>query len=187
MIKKIADGVWKCSAGSNVYFLDFDEKIVIDTGKRSESHILKQFLGKVIDFDEVQKVVFTHFHHDHIGNFDLFKNAGLFASRDEIDSFRKDPSGTVLRDDIAEKFMAAELKPIENLPGLEAISTPGHTRGSICLWYPKERILFSGDTLFHNRHVGRTDLATSVPEKMQESLNLLTKYNFRILCPGHDY
>jgi glyoxylase-like metal-dependent hydrolase (beta-lactamase superfamily II) len=37
------------------------------------------------------------------------------------------------------------------------IHTPGHSPGSICLFFPEERLLFSGDTLFAGS-VGRTDL-----------------------------
>ncbi|TFG65341.1 MAG: MBL fold metallo-hydrolase [Spirochaetales bacterium] len=40
---------------------------------------------------------------------------------------------------------------------LKILHTPGHTRGSICLYVPEEGILFSGDTLFQEG-IGRTDL-----------------------------
>ncbi len=37
------------------------------------------------------------------------------------------------------------------------VHTPGHSPGSTCLWFPRERIVFTGDTLFSGS-VGRTDL-----------------------------
>ncbi|MCP3682972.1 MAG: MBL fold metallo-hydrolase [bacterium] len=186
MIKKISDGIWKVPADSNLYFLDFDEKIIIDTGRRANISMIKQFLGKVVDFDKIQKVVFTHLHADHTGNFDLFKNAEFFASEKEIECFKRDPNGTVLDEEVALKLKEIELKPLEKIDGLEIIETPGHTAGSICLWKADEKLLFSGDTIF-KAGVGRTDLPTSVPEEMQKSINKLVGYNFRILCPGHDY
>ena len=187
MIEKISDNVWKCKADSNVYFLKLDENIIIDTGRRKNRNTLQMFLSKLVDFSSVKKVIFTHLHHDHIGNFDLFSNAEFFASRKEIDDFKKDPEGTVVNEDMVKKFNV-DLKSLEKeICGLEVIETPGHTRGSICLWYAEKGILFSGDTLFKKKQVGRTDLATSAPEELNNSIVKLVGYNFKILCPGHEY
>lgn len=190
MIKKISERVWKLFSDSNVYFLDLEKKIIIDTSKRENRRELELFLKKVIDFDKVDYVIFTHLHHDHVGNFDLFKNARFFASSEEILDFMKTPEKAVLREDIAKMLKNINLEPVEELDlkkfGLELIKTPGHTNGSICLWYNNEKILFSGDTIFKNS-LGRTDLPTSNPEKMKLSTIKLVKCNFRILCSGHDY
>jgi glyoxylase-like metal-dependent hydrolase (beta-lactamase superfamily II) len=40
------------------------------------------------------------------------------------------------------------------------IHTPGHSPGSVCLWFPREKVVFTGDTLFAGS-VGRTDLHRS--------------------------
>ncbi len=186
MIKKVCENIWTVESDSNAYFLDLNEKIMIDAGRRANRKVLEQFLSKVVDFDGVQKVIFTHLHFDHIGNFDLFPNAEFFASEEEISCFEKDAAATTLNADMAEKIKRSGIKlnALGYIDGLEIIKTPGHTAGSICLWYPKEKVLFSGDTLLKGA-VGRTDLPTSSPEKMQDSLNKLVSYNFRILCPGH--
>ena len=186
MIKKIVPGIWKLNVDSNIYFLE-DKKIIIDSGPRAYRKDVEMFLSKVVDFDKVEKVLFTHLHADHIGNFDLFSKAEFFASKEEIESFKKDPVGTVLMEDIAEKFKKAELKELKDFGDLKIIKTPGHTKGSVCIFYEKERVLFSGDTLFFNKNIGRTDLPTSAEGEMQNSLNKLAELSFRILAPGHDY
>lgn len=185
MIEKISDNIWKVPSEGNVYFLDFDKKIIIDTSARANRDFIEESLREVVEPDKIDRVIFTHLHADHSGNFDLFPNADFFASEEEIEDFKKNPGGATLDPVVAERF-DVEVKPIKDSNGLEIIKTPGHTRGSISIWYAREGILFSGDTLFKNGY-GRLDLPTSVPGKMEESLNKLSKYNFKILCPGHDY
>ena len=188
IIEKVCPDIWKLRAESNIYFLDFDKKIIIDTGDRAERLLIKQFLSKVVDLKKVDFVIFTHLHYDHIGNFDIFENCMYYASKESIEDFKRMPESAVLQRDMAERFKAVNLNPLPGIfGGLRVIHTPGHTRGSVCLWYEKEKVLFSGDTLFFNRNLGRTDLPTSVPGKMQESVTKLVEFNYKILCPGHDY
>lgn len=186
MIKKIAAGIWKLNVDSNIYLIE-DKKIVIDTGPRAYRRDVELFLSKVIDFNNVERVLFTHLHADHIGNFDLFPKAEFFASEEAIESFKKDPIGTVLMEDIADKFKKVEIKELKDFDSFRIIETPGHTKGSVCIFYMPKKILFSGDTLFFNKNIGRTDLPTSMEEEMQSSLNKLAELNFKILAPGHDY
>ena len=185
-VEKISDNIWKFKTDGNCYFLNFDDKIMIDTGRREHRTILDQFLPKMIRFDEIQKVIFTHLHYDHIGNFDLFKNAEFFASEESISDLKNNGVAAILNEEMAEKF-DVELKPVRDMNGLKVIKTPGHTNGAICLWYEKELVLFSGDTMFFNKKLGRTDLPLSDPDKMKETVMKLMDYNFRTLCPGHEY
>ncbi|MEJ2068343.1 MAG: MBL fold metallo-hydrolase, partial [Deltaproteobacteria bacterium] len=68
---------------------------------------------------------------------------------------------------------------------LRVIHTPGHTRGSICLY--GEGNLFTGDTLFVGA-VGRTDLRGGSSKILQDSLaKLLTLPPETRVWPGHDY
>lgn len=57
------------------------------------------------------------------------------------------------------------------LPGSawRVIHTPGHSRGSICLYEEKEGLLVSGDTLFRDG-VGRTDGPDASLEELRESI-----------------
>lgn len=57
---------------------------------------------------------------------------------------------------------------------LEVFETPGHTPGSIALLNRKEKILFSGDTLFENG-IGRTDFSYSNFKQIQNSLAKLNE------------
>jgi glyoxylase-like metal-dependent hydrolase (beta-lactamase superfamily II) len=66
------------------------------------------------------------------------------------------------------------------------IHTPGHTEGSICLYFPAEKKLIAGDTLFAGS-IGRTDLPGGSFEKIMRSLHdkLLTLPDETTVTPGH--
>ncbi len=185
MVVKIASNIYKVNVDSNVYFLDFDEKIIIDTGPRKHRKELKQELETLVPLEKIQKVIFTHLHYDHTGNFDLFPKAKFYASAAEIDYFEKHKAKALLDPLLSLKFNI-KLQPLHDMNGLKVIETPGHTFGSVSLLYEKEKILFSGDTLFANG-IGRTDLPNSAPGKIEQSLGRLNKTKYKILCPGHDY
>ena len=67
---------------------------------------------------------------------------------------------------------------------LKIISTPGHTKDSICLL--GEGFIFTGDTLFEDGH-GRTDFPGGSQQEMEESLEKLNKIikPGMIVYPGH--
>ena len=185
MIKEIAPKVWKLNVDSNVYFLDFKEKIVIDTGPSAYKAVVKEELGKVVSLDKVDRVIFTHLHYDHSGNFDLFPNAKFYASKGEIALFNKSKLKTVLHPFFARRFNV-RLHVLKDGLGLKIIPTPGHTKGSVCLYYAKAGVLFSGDTLFFNGF-GRIDFPFSDPGRMEESLEKIKGIKYKVLAPGHDY
>jgi glyoxylase-like metal-dependent hydrolase (beta-lactamase superfamily II) len=177
---KIAEGIYKISADSNVYLIE-ELAMVIDTGDPLNREIVRQGISAVMPLSEIKRVVFTHMHYDHIGNNSLFENAVFYASKESIEDYNSDPMGTVLKD-------IKIIKPLIIIDQIDAdirvISCPGHTRGSIVVFY--KDVLFSGDTLFNRGH-GRTDLPTSEPDKIEKSLRCLELIEYKRLCPGHDY
>jgi hydroxyacylglutathione hydrolase len=64
--------------------------------------------------------------------------------------------------------------------------TPGHTEGSVCLYFPAEKKLVAGDTLFAGS-IGRTDLPGGSFEKIMRSLHgtVLGLPDDTIVIPGH--
>lgn len=86
----------------------------------------------------------------------------------------------------------AEAFPIEGLggsglevSGLEVIETPGHTPGSVCLYWPEDKVLLSGDTLFRMGY-GRTDLPGGDTAQLIASLEKLFALPAEVqVYPGH--
>ncbi|MBI3986618.1 MAG: MBL fold metallo-hydrolase [Lentisphaerae bacterium] len=71
--------------------------------------------------------------------------------------------------------------------GLEyrALFTPGHSPGGVCYYFPTDKTLFSGDTLFQGT-VGRTDLPGGDARTLSRSLQVLAGLppDTRVF-PGH--
>jgi len=66
------------------------------------------------------------------------------------------------------------------------LHTPGHTEGSICLYFEAEKKLIAGDTLFAGS-IGRTDLPGGSMQKIMRSLHdtVLALPDETVVIPGH--
>ena len=87
----------------------------------------------------------------------------------------------------AEPFPIASLRAAEKSfrPDFEIIETPGHTPGSVCLYWSKEKVLISGDTLFRMGY-GRTDLPGGDIGQLIDSLGQLFTLPPDVkVYPGH--
>ena len=137
-----------------------------------------------------------HSHFDHFYGLKDFENLGnipLFMSEEDFVCL-SDPKKNASFD-LAEPFsLDKDVNPYflededETKAGpfeFEAIATPFHTKGSICLYFKQEGILFSGDTLF-KLGVGRDDLPHAAPKEKEASLKkIFALREDTIVYPGH--
>jgi hydroxyacylglutathione hydrolase len=67
-----------------------------------------------------------------------------------------------------------------------AIATPGHTQGGTCLYFEREKVLMTGDTLFAGS-IGRTDLPGGSFEVLEKSIRerLFSLPDDVTFYPGH--
>ncbi|HEV7219337.1 MAG TPA: MBL fold metallo-hydrolase [Terriglobales bacterium] len=68
----------------------------------------------------------------------------------------------------------------------DVLHTPGHTEGSICLYFEAQKKLIAGDTLFAGS-IGRTDLPGGSFDKIINSIHeqVLVLPDETIVVPGH--
>lgn len=173
MITQINSNIWQFAFeqfGSCVYLIKLNEKnILIDTSTlQNRKELVKNLKELKLVPESINFVFLTHGHFDHVENLDIFTNAEFYGDKKD---FRN-----------CEKIKNIKKQPFKEI---KIIETPGHTFGSICLYMSKEKILFSGDTLFHNGGIGRTDFPNSSPKDMESSLELLENLEIKHLCPGH--
>lgn len=167
---------------------------------QSKSYLIESSLWNFIidlwweDFDEllnyIQKtnleinwIIITHGHYDHIlwlNKFVSLNNCKVFISSWDKD-FLYDPSLNLSKfwwdgEFILDKWI--EVQVLENgskIWPFEVKFTPGHTRGSICLFDHENKNIFTGDTLFPNWE-WRTDLPTGDDFLIVKSIFELSKY-----------
>lgn len=177
--------------GENMYILIDEETkkcAVVDPGGASDK-ILNYIKANSL---ELEYIVLTHGHGDHIGAVNTIKsktNAKVIAHNDEqelLNDNRKNLSYSMhcgpqeLDADIyvhdKDKLELGNLK-------LSFIHTPGHTKGCMCIRVNDD--MFTGDTLFAGS-IGRTDLYGGDYKQIEKSLRKLAKYEDKVkIHPGH--
>ena len=66
----------------------------------------------------------------------------------------------------------------------QIIVTPGHTPGGLSVYWPRHKILISGDIIFM-QSVGRSDFPEGDSRALKESVEHLSKLPVKLLVPGH--
>lgn len=161
----------------NNCYLIVDEKTnksaLVDCSEYSEKMI------NLIGDTDLEYILLTHGHCDHIAGAKQIKekyNAKIvIAANDEpmLHSGRLSLAvfiGGQQNDADADVIIKDNDKIILGNIEITVISTPGHTKGSVC--YLAENSLFSGDTLFYCS-CGRTDFPSGSVEEMMNSLKRL--------------
>lgn len=167
------------------------EALVIDPGDEIED-----ILALIRKHDlQVKQIVITHAHIDHVGGAmklraatgaPILLNQNDYALLKMLDAQAAwvgmaAPGKVEIDHDLGQ----ADTVRTGSL-NANVIHTPGHTEGSICLYFPAEKKLIAGDTLFAGS-IGRTDLPGGSFEKIMRSLHgrVLALPDETIVVPGH--
>lgn len=177
---------------SNCYVIrNNDECIIFDCGGLDE--ILKYLKNNNL----TPKIVFiTHGHYDHISAISIIKRAYKdvkFIAYDKEKEIIENPNKNLSEPMFGAPYVykSVEYKnnnDIINILGydIKLIATPGHTIGSACYYIEKEKVLFSGDTLFYETY-GRYDLPTGSLKELINSVGvtLMKLPDDTNVYPGH--
>ena len=156
--------------------------LVIDKGNNSACVVDPSESEPIIEIIEKKKVnlkfiLNTHHHYDHVGGNEILKKK--FGAK--IIAFKGDKNripfvDILLEDNEIWKNLNFEFK---------VFHIPGHTSGHICFYFYKDKIVFSGDTLFS---LGCGRIFEGTYEQMYYSLNKFKELpkETKVYC-GHEY
>ena len=166
-----------------------DDCFVVDPG--DDHAALSRALGE----RTVRAILLTHGHFDHImaaGSLSEATGAPVWVGAEDeemLNDAALNGYGLLMGENRA-CWPTITARPYEGLLSLcgmevEVLPTPGHSRGSVCLYLRDEGVLFSGDTLFQAGY-GRLDLYGGDMNAMIASLKALFALpgNVRVY-PGH--
>ncbi|GAB4218898.1 MAG: MBL fold metallo-hydrolase [Candidatus Microgenomates bacterium] len=179
---------------ANCYFLIENNNLLIIDPADETSFILEEIQRQRL---KLVGMLATHGHFDHImaaGEIQKSFNVPLFINK-------KDQFLVDRLEETAKHFLSCQpiiFKPrnIEyfdpnkktfRIPSftLHIIFSPGHTPGSVCFYFEKEKIIFTGDTLFKSA-IGRYDFSYSKEQDLKNSLKkILNLPDEAIVYPGH--
>ncbi len=150
---------------TNVYLLEQEDGSCLVCDPGDEAEYIADYLEK--HALKASAILLTHGHFDHIGAVNALKDKlalPVYACAEEI-RLLADPglNCSVMTEESLSVSADRILHDLETVTldgfSFQMLHTPGHTAGSCCYYFPAEKILISGDTLFCGSY-GRTDLPT---------------------------
>lgn len=196
---KVCDGVYAylwtnmMENNCNTYVFAGDGLMLIDPGlKRHVPAVFEAMKKDGLNPDDISLVLNTHSHPDHIdGNGFFDRNTVKLTMHEEAEKFLGQVGrqffgmfGLEAPDRKADFFTSDGDVTLNNMP-LKIFHTPGHSPGSICIYWPDKKVLVSGDVAFSGS-IGRTDFPGGSLAELGKSMDKIAVLDVEYLLPGHN-
>ena len=168
----------------NSYLIEGDFRILIDPGHQHLFCGLRDALEAMgIGLEDINLIIATHIHPDHMEAVQSFSSLSTMVTIHE-EEYRYFKESIARYPQFEFDFFLTEGSLKAGGVELEIIHTPGHSPGSICIYWPLRKALFAGDVIFE-QGVGRTDLPGGRSDQLKESIRRLSTLDVEFLLPGH--
>jgi hydroxyacylglutathione hydrolase len=168
----------------NTYVISGDVTLLIDPGhSRFMDSLFARMEEDGLSPDSIRVVLLTHSHPDHVEGVQAFVEKPIrIAMSGEEERYLREMGGTPPGFEIDFYLRRGTLR----LGGkdFETFLCPGHSPGSLSLYWPAKKALFTGDVIF-SRGVGRTDFPGGDSQALAESIEELSRLDTEAVLPGH--
>jgi len=177
----------------NTYLIRSPEKhILIDPGHVAYFDHVRGGLDRLgLALDDIDLVVCTHAHPDHIEAVQLFDKTPARFALHQAEWQLVEAMGPYLKaslnvdpEALAPDFFLREGALSVGDVELEIYHTPGHAPGAVTLHWPAEKALFTGDLIFKGG-LGRTDLPGGDGRQLKESIRRMASLEAEWMLSGH--
>jgi glyoxylase-like metal-dependent hydrolase (beta-lactamase superfamily II) len=188
--------------GAKAHLIVEDEITLIDAGHRGSGRLVQRYLERIGRSPrDITRIVCTHGHPDHIGGVaEIAAASGATIHIHPSDAARlRIGLRDVLANPVPGQVIAFLTRPLTDtkplvdgdvlpaLGGLQVVHTPGHTPGSVCLYAPAVRLLFTGDLLQlrQGRLVGPHHVFSDDLAEARRSVARLAELDAETICFAH--
>ncbi len=174
----------------NTYLITGQKNVLIDPGHEHLFGHVRDGLARLsLSPGDIDLVIVTHGHPDHMEGVRLFQDGETATAVHQTEM-------AFVREMIAQYGNALGVSQFEPTLLLqegdlqvgdltfEVIHTPGHSPGSVCLYWPREKALFTGDVVF-SQGIGRTDLPGGNGKTLRSSIERIAQLDVDYLLTGH--
>jgi glyoxylase-like metal-dependent hydrolase (beta-lactamase superfamily II) len=176
----------------NSYFIGGNVNALIDPGLTGYvPDLLSRMLDDGIQKEDIRYVINTHSHPDHFQGSEVFDQEkvkiGLHVK--EIEFLHGDGGELyslfgINAPRMNVNFPLEEGHVVLGDQTFKIILAPGHSPGSIGLYWPEQKALFCGDVVF-DQSVGRTDFPGGNGALLKKSILAFSKLDLEWILPGH--
>ncbi len=176
----------------NSFYIGGNVGALIDPGLLGYlPNLLEQMEQDGISKSDIRYVINTHSHPDHYEGSVFFNDSDVkIALHEKEIEFMKEGGASIYSlfglnsPDVKINLVLSGGGISLGDEAFEIHLVPGHSPGSIGLYWPDRKALFSGDVIFY-QNVGRSDFPGGSGYYLKQSIIALSKLDVEMLFPGH--